>query len=456
MKRSLTVAVAVLMAIPALAQEERAIDNFAGLGVRSMAMGGAYVGVADDFTAVYWNPAGLAQIRQRELYVAFQRTSKDNRATLGHGTAVEASASAEVNNTRFGSLGFVYPFPVYQGAFVLAAGFNRVQDFDWGLNLPTIPVRRDGSGSILGDSLAFTDSFSHEGGMIVSTIAAAVDVSPSASMGLTLNLISGEDKSESTFISQDTEDFFFQRRFMDKSFFVDEYGMTWTATLGAMVRTPREDPNLRVGATIATGPTHKVRFTYRAPPDTAFTVVEFDDGHVESARSVDRRSSYKIDLPLSFGLGGSYRPIPQLLLAASVHATEWTQTEYADRDARQLRTDTSFEDQYDDILRYHLGVEWQVPWVAVDLRGGYYTDPLPFIGPRDPQRAADPVTNPVIRVLQDRRYWTLGAGLVLDEMVRADLAFTHGAYRQAEGSAESELREEVTSDRLFLGVAYQF
>ena len=55
----------LLLALPAaLAAQERAIDNFAGVGVRAMGMGGAYVGVADDFTAVYWNPAGLAQMRK--------------------------------------------------------------------------------------------------------------------------------------------------------------------------------------------------------------------------------------------------------------------------------------------------------------------------------------------------------------------------------------------------------
>lgn len=443
MKRSLAVAVAVFVGSGAFAQEERAIDNFAGLGVRSMGMGGAYAGVADDFTAVFWNPAGLAQIRQREVYVAFLRNTKENTATTGGG--IEATASADVRNTRFGSLGFVYPFPVYQGAFVLAAGFNRVQDFDWGLQTTGFA-----------DSVTFNDSFRHEGGTSISSLAAAVDVSKSVSLGLTLNLISGDDKSESTFIRLDTEDFFEEHRFTEKKLFIDDYSTTWTATLGAMVRTPREDPQFRFGFAVTTGPTHKVSFTYRAPPDTAFTIIEYDDGQVRSARSDEFRSSYKIDLPLSLGLGGSYRPVPQVLLAASVHATEWTQTEYADEDAFQLRTDTAFEDQYDDILRYHLGVEWQVPWIALDLRGGYYTDPLPFIGPRDPLREADPVTNPVIRILQDRRYFTLGAGLVIDGMVRADVAYTHGAYEQAEGAADVELREDVTIDRVFIGVAYQF
>lgn len=457
MKRPLPVlCLLLLLSLPATAQEEATIDNFAGLGVRSMAMGGAYVGVADDFTAVFWNPAGLAQMQQREVYVAFLRNAKDNSATVAPSTPLRSSASADVSNTRFGSLGFVYPYPVYRGAFVLAAGFHRVKDFDSALLLPGLPVQRNTAGEVVGDSLEFRDTFLSEGELAVSSIAAAVDVTESVALGMTLSLISGENTTENTFVSLDSEDLFFERRFVDKVFFIDDYETTWQATFGAMLRTPRVNPRLRLGATMTTGPTHKVNYTYRAPPDTAFTLVEFDDGRVESARSIDREASYKIDLPLSFGFGGSYEVMPGLLVAGSVHATEWTQTEYADSDVFELRTDTSFEDQYDDIIRTHVGVEWQVPWVAVDLRGGYYTDPLPFIGPRDPTRLADPVTNPVIRILQDRSYITLGGGVVLDESVRADLAWTHGSYERSEGIDQAEVREEVTVDRLFVGVSYRF
>jgi hypothetical protein len=452
----LAAALLALAVLPADAQEERAIDNFAGLGVRAMGMGGAYTGVADDFTALFWNPAGLAQIQRREVHVAFLRNGRQTDATIGRGTAVEGSASADISNTRFGSLGFVYPWPVYRGAFVLAAGFNRVKDFDWTLQLPRIPVVRDAGGVVVGDSLAYEDHFSHEGEMAITSVAAAVDVTPSVSLGLTLHLISGQDESESTFRSVDTEDFFLERSFMDREFFFDDYETTWMATFGAMLRAPRDNPRLRLGASMTTGPTHKVSFTWRAPPDTAFTLVEFDDGRVVSARSRDFDSSYKIDLPLSFSLGGSFEAAPGLLLAASMNLTEWSQTEYAGQDGFGLRTDTAFEDQYDDILRYHLGAEWQLPWVAVDLRGGYYTDPLPFLGPRDPSRQPDPVTNPLIRILQDRRYVTLGAGAVLDEAVQVDLAWTRGSYEQAEGTGTAEIREEATITRLFAGVSYRF
>src|SRR5258708_8986939 len=38
-----------------------------GLGARATGMGGAFVGVADDWTAIYWNPAGLARLKGKEV-----------------------------------------------------------------------------------------------------------------------------------------------------------------------------------------------------------------------------------------------------------------------------------------------------------------------------------------------------------------------------------------------------
>ena len=43
-----------------------------GLGARALAMGGAFAGLADDVTALYWNPAGLAGLDGRELSFTHQ------------------------------------------------------------------------------------------------------------------------------------------------------------------------------------------------------------------------------------------------------------------------------------------------------------------------------------------------------------------------------------------------
>jgi long-subunit fatty acid transport protein len=146
-------------------------------------------------------------------------------------------------------------------------------------------------------------------------------------------------------------------------------------------------------------------------------------------------------------------PVDGLLLAASLHLAEWEQSQYKDSEGNDngLRTASDFERQYRNVARYHLGVEWQVPVVALDLRAGYYRDPLPFVGPRDPKRSVG-ADNPEIAIEQDRRFYTLGAGLLVDEVIQVDLAWNRGRYEQTEGAQS----EGGAIHRVFAGVSYRF
>src|SRR4030067_649111 len=40
---------------------------FSGVGSKAIGMGGAFRGLADDWSAAYWNPAGLTQLENSEL-----------------------------------------------------------------------------------------------------------------------------------------------------------------------------------------------------------------------------------------------------------------------------------------------------------------------------------------------------------------------------------------------------
>lgn len=63
----------LLLPGPALAQRVSKVGTTAaeflqiGVGARAMALGGAYVARADDASALYWNPAGLAHLQGAEL-----------------------------------------------------------------------------------------------------------------------------------------------------------------------------------------------------------------------------------------------------------------------------------------------------------------------------------------------------------------------------------------------------
>ncbi len=62
-----------------------------GIGAKASAMGGAFTAQADDFSALYYNPAGLAQIRNPELSVGVALV---NANLAAHGHLVDKSAAS--------------------------------------------------------------------------------------------------------------------------------------------------------------------------------------------------------------------------------------------------------------------------------------------------------------------------------------------------------------------------
>lgn len=72
--RLFVIIIAVLLAMqPVLAQGVSKVSTTAasfleiGIGSRAVSMGGAYVGLADDVTSLYWNPGGLALMPKNEV-----------------------------------------------------------------------------------------------------------------------------------------------------------------------------------------------------------------------------------------------------------------------------------------------------------------------------------------------------------------------------------------------------
>lgn len=77
MRRTLLVCTLALFASDLRAQ------SFTHFGARAMGMGGAGVAVADDLTAVYWNPAALALGSPREIAIVVGGQGADERDSIG-------------------------------------------------------------------------------------------------------------------------------------------------------------------------------------------------------------------------------------------------------------------------------------------------------------------------------------------------------------------------------------
>jgi long-subunit fatty acid transport protein len=69
-----------------------------GMGARGTAMGQAYTAMTDDAGSVFWNPAGLTQLDQRELYLAYTSWPADiSVGGLVFGWNLESIGTVAVN-----------------------------------------------------------------------------------------------------------------------------------------------------------------------------------------------------------------------------------------------------------------------------------------------------------------------------------------------------------------------
>jgi tetratricopeptide (TPR) repeat protein len=127
---------------PAMAQSGGQPGAFLqfGVGARALGMGGAFYAVADDATAAYWNPAGLAQQQRKEI------------------TTMQATLFEE---TQYSYLGYAHPTAT-KGTFALGItqlsldGFERVDAiFDPGTGEPT-SITKNGTFSDTKRAIAFS------------------------------------------------------------------------------------------------------------------------------------------------------------------------------------------------------------------------------------------------------------------------------------------------------------
>ena len=121
---------------------ERGVFPTIGAGARAQGMGGAFVAIADDASAVYWNPAGLERVQERGLTYNNMDLMK---------TGILYNYASFVQPTTWGGLGLSWSgldasaafgsFPYREASYSLSVA-GRVQpslsrglDLSWGANL---------------------------------------------------------------------------------------------------------------------------------------------------------------------------------------------------------------------------------------------------------------------------------------------------------------------------------
>lgn len=423
-----------------ISEQSRTNFTVQGAGARAMGLGGAFIAVADDATAVSFNPAGLAQLLQPEVSLVARGTYRNvgyqDFETSGGGRVLAVSDSL-TSSTRFDPLFISATAPLKLGGrnLVLQLSIQRAfaQNEDSDRTLHESPTTAGP-----GLSGLLVQSINQSGQIDVYSFAAAYEVSQRILLGFSYNQWRGRwelDSSSlhtvgttSTFVS------FHQTNALDGNNF--NLGLIWRW------------PSWSLGLVHRTGFHADYAFATRLTtnlPQGGFTGTPMTTG---------------LHWPSETGVGYAFRPTDQWLITADLSHTLWSTTRYMSASARlngQSFFDFDKGDRTPNATDVHLGTEY------LHITAGGSVIPLRMGVSREPQPVVDGITG-VQRVMYRL---AVGSGLKRGPL-SLDVAYRYGWSRRrasqsldidqilAHTGSPSVGTEHIREHRLDFSTIYQF
>lgn len=460
-----------------------------GVGGRALGMGGAFTGVANDYSALYWNPAGLAQLEYGEFSAGLSYLNyKDQSTYFGQ------SQSQSSNSTTLNALGIVAPVPVKRGSFVLAFGYSRENNFTTGMSLQhpnansyiqSLAYDRDlvyedeyqnnlawklfladtlaGSGhwerwisngrpdsayaylwnSPIKDQITQVEKVLEGGGLNNWTAGGAMDVAKNFSVGVSLTYQSGSYEYDGTYIERDDQDVYRSNNVLDPNNFhsLEVYDLVesdisgFGAKFGFMYREP---DRYRLGVNIKTPVILNVKEKY----GTIYTSTPDFGAVVTIGGPAEFFNEYELVTPWVFSAGGSVT-LSNLVIAADVEYTDWTQLEFQDANQDILALNRQFKEMFRGTANMRFGAEYAFRPSSFRLRGGFMYNPSPY--QNDPSS-------------RDQKYITGGAGIPLGESGMLDLSYARGWWETLRDSFDRSetIYEKVVTNTFLATLSFRF
>ncbi|TAK67182.1 MAG: hypothetical protein EPO24_00740 [Bacteroidetes bacterium] len=436
-----------------------------GIGARSLGLGMTYTGIATDYTAAYWNPAGLAQIKRNEFSLGLSHFSYGNTSSF------QGNSSSFTNSaTNLNDVGLVYSFPTTQGSLVLAFGYGRSNDFTTGLSfsgdnpyssmVPSLDYDLayelylvDSVGNTpIQDSVEQQGRVLEDGGLNNWMISGAVEAAQNLFLGATLNFISGSYTYNRDFSEFDVYDKYTAARF-GADYAIDRWKVIntidgdisgFTMRLGMLYKFNNRS---RLGFNIKLPTSYTIREEYASEGTSTFDVPD-QQGNYSYYYRIPGATEYDVTTPFVFS-GGFSIGSDDLILASDVEYTDWTQMKFkGDPYLEQYNTD--IKEIFTPTFNFHVGAEFHVPESSLRLRGGFAYIPSPY---KD-----DPTD-------YDQKYVTGGLGVLMADVLMLDLGFAHGFWETSHvnyqhynnaGKPLSETKEKITTNNVMATISYRF
>jgi len=428
------------------------LDREIGFGTRALALGGAYTGLADDYTATYWNPAGIGYLKQAQFYAELSHLNFDNQALFANQRTSDAQTY-----TRFRSFGLAFPVPTTRGSLVLAVGVNRIRDFDDNLMFSGTSSLSNGLGfDISNNNGASTyypfdrnvhrfEQVSSEGGLNQWLVAAGVALSPRLMIGATASIIEGEEDYRFRFIQTDADSVYSQypsdfATYQVNQFLKSKYEAV-QVKVGGLIQVSRR---IRIGGVMTLPSRFNVEEVHSFRDE-----LTFDDGYTDTTEK-SGRWDYQVKTPFYFDGGISFSG-RLLTLSAAARYRDWSQTRFEGNDRRiddmeylELQEENdSIRRNYRPVTEYHLGGEITLSALNTKLRGGYAYYPSPLH---------------TARKEEDRKLYSGGLSYVIDENISFDVTYLRGSWKRENRDRYTPggTFESITFKKLLMGFSIGF
>jgi long-subunit fatty acid transport protein len=439
-----------------------------GSNARALGMGNSYIGLSDDASAAFFNPAGFGLLKRMEFSGGLQYTNFDNNTSF-----LNQATDYSNSSTTLDRISFAFPFPTMRGSLVFGLSYHTTKDFtgtvkfDGFNNTNTSMIQNlldtdipfdlyltdDNNNTIINGHLNQSGTILNSGAIHNWTFSGAVEVSKNVFIGANLNIINGSFDMNNDYYEDDTHNIYqdttapgypdtydFQSFYFNRILNWDLSG--WNVKAGLLYQLNKY---ARIGATVQFPKTFTVKEKFDVDGSSTFgTGVTY---YLDRSKYSDQ-VQYDIITPFSLGLGFSanYRGF---IFSLQGELTDYSQLKF-DSPGNGLSVqyiadqNKNIKDQLGSVINYNLGVEYTIAPLGMRLRGGYFVQPSPYKG--DPSE-------------YNHQYVTGGIGFLANETIGIDLAIAHGwwkNYGDNYGTDVSRTYQDISVNKLILTATYRF
>ena len=438
---------------------------------RALGMGNSYTGLSNDYSAVFFNPAGLGQVQKMSISLSFDMNSFGNTSSF-FGNDNNSSQST----FNFSQLGLVFPVPTVQGSLVFAIGYNRTKEFNAltkfdGFNNGNtsmiryitgdvndiIPITNDlglayeirdsennyiRDTTIIGGMLNQSGDIKAKGSLSSWSFASSIEVAKDLFVGATFDILSGNYKRDRNYYEDDTKNIYsglsdpakpttndFQTFNLNDVIDWDLSG--WDFKLGMLYNWKNY---FRFGANIKF-PSH---FTIKERYYIS-SYSEFGSGTRYDFSTTDN-VEYKIQTPYEYSIGASITE-NMFTVSTGIKMIDYTQMEFTDGlGDERIKRNQEIRDLFRLAPTYNIGIEAKLPKLPLTVRiGGMYIK-SPYVD--------DPTGF-------DKKYITAGFGVMLGNNMRIDLGYAYGWWKDVIDNYDSNvsrINQDINVNNLVLNL----